>query len=179
MINDYEATTPITTDATVASDEMSRDDVVACLNNLIETAKDGQEGFREAAQGVEDGELQSLFNEASQERAQFVGELQRLVATYGGDAETEGSTLGAIHRGWMDLKAAITGNDAKDILSECERGEDSAVSNYKEALEYRLPSDVQTVIERQFQAVKARHDQVRSLRDGFEGERSQSARALS
>lgn len=178
MINDYETTTPITTDAAIASTEMSNEDVVSCLNNLIETAKDGQDGFREAAEGVEDGELRSFFNEASQERAQFVGELQRLVANYGGDPETDGSLLGDIHRGWMDLKAAITGHDAKDILSECERGEDSAVSNYKEAMEYRLPSEVQSVVERQFQAVKTRHDQVRSMRDGF-SEKTQTAGGLS
>jgi uncharacterized protein (TIGR02284 family) len=178
MINDYEATTPMTTDATISGTEMSNEDVVSCLNNLIETAKDGQDGFREAAEGVEDGELRSFFNEASQERAQFVGELQRLVANYGGDPETDGSLLGDIHRGWMDLKAAITGNDAKDILSECERGEDSAVSNYKEALEYRLPSDVLSVVSRQFQAIKARHDQVRSMRDGFAADRSHTAGGL-
>ena len=178
MINDYEATTTMTTDAQVTSTELSTDEVVSCINNLIETAKDGQDGFREAAEGVEDGELRSFFNEASQERAQFVGELQRLVVNYGGDPETEGSTLGSIHRGWMDLKAAITGNDARDILSECERGEDSAVSNYKEALEYRLPADVQGVVERQLQAVKARHDQVRAMRDGFAGNRSNTAGGL-
>ncbi len=178
MINDYEATKPITTDTEISDGEISRDDVISCLNDLIVTAKDGQDGFREAADGVDAAELKTFFDEASRERGQFVSELQGLVSTYGGDAETEGSTLGAAHRGWMDLKAAVTGNDSKDILTECERGEDSAKAAYKDALENRLPQDVSSVVARQYQAVIACHDRVKAMRDGASHEQSRHAGGL-
>ena len=47
MINDYEATTPITTDARIPENTgLSNDDVISELNKLIEVCKDGQEGFK-------------------------------------------------------------------------------------------------------------------------------------
>jgi len=46
------------------------------IDNLIETLKDGQEGFKQAAEGVADPQLKSLFNEYSQQRSRFANELQ-------------------------------------------------------------------------------------------------------
>ncbi|MBA3762286.1 MAG: DUF2383 domain-containing protein, partial [Chthoniobacterales bacterium] len=35
-------------------------EVISTLNSLIETLKDGQEGFRQASEAVEDSQLKSL-----------------------------------------------------------------------------------------------------------------------
>lgn len=167
MINDYEATKPITADAVPidGAATMDNDDVISCLNGLIETCRDGQQGFREAATGVERPDLKSLFAEFSQQRAEFAGVLQELVRNLGGDAETEGSFAGAIHRGWMDLKSAITGKDEDAILNECERGEDSAKENYADAAEKNLPANIASVVQQQYQAVLAAHNRIKQLRD--------------
>jgi uncharacterized protein (TIGR02284 family) len=174
MINDYEATSPMDSERinngtdNFAGDTMSNDDVVSCLNELIETCKDGQEGFKQAAEGVERSDLKSLFFEFSQQRAHFAGELQSLVQTLGSEPETTGSTAGALHRGWINLKSALTGKDEKAILNECERGEDSAKSTYKDALEKNLPSNIADVVRNQFDSVKMAHDRVKALRDSYE-----------
>ena len=55
--------------------------------------------------------------------------------------------------------------DEADILAECERGEDSAVAEYKKAMEADLPASIRGTISRQYAAVKAAHDQIRGLRD--------------
>jgi uncharacterized protein (TIGR02284 family) len=58
----------------------------------------------------------------------------------------------------------VTGEDENAVLAECERGEDSAVSNYKDALaDANLPADVRAVIERQYAQVQEAHDRVRNL----------------
>ena len=165
MINDYEATKPITTDATYDSTSIDNDDVISTLNGLIETCKDGQQGFKEAAEGVERSDLKSLFYEFSQQRAQFAGELQSLVQQLGGDPEKSGSIAGAMHRGWMNIKSAVTGKDEAAILNECERGEDSAKSAYKDALEEALPANVAETIQTQYTAIMSAHDRVKALRD--------------
>ena len=166
MINDYETTEPTTTDAAIGrNDTMSNDDVISTLNNLIETCKDGEEGFREAAAGVERAELKSLFAEFSMQRAQFSGVLQELVRSLGGDPESEGSIAGALHRGWIDIKSAVTGSDEEAILNECERGEDSAKSNYQEAMNMNLPANVSDIIAQQSQAILAAHNRIKALRD--------------
>ena len=171
MINDYEATKPITTDATpVGSTEVSNDDVISTLNGLIETCKDGQQGFKEAAEGVERSDVKSLFYEFSQQRAHFAGELQSLVRELGGDPENAGSVAGALHRGWINIKSAVMGKDEATILNECERGEDSAKNAYKNALEEPLPANVTEVVQRQNQAILAAHDQIKALRDSANNE---------
>jgi uncharacterized protein (TIGR02284 family) len=139
------------------------DKVISTLNNLIETCKDGQEGFRQASEGIKNTELKTLFLTYSQQRAQFAGELQNEVLRLGGDPEKSSSTAGALHRGWINIKSAITGEDEGAVIAECERGEDSAVSNYEEALKGELPSNLHELIERQFAQVKEAHDRIRSL----------------
>ncbi len=144
---------------------MTNEDVISTLNNLIETCKDGQNGFQEAAEGVERSDLKSLFYECSQQRAQFTGELQSLVRELGGDPEESGSLAAAVHRGWINIKSVVTGKDEKAILNECERGEDIAVSTYKTALGSELPANVNTTIQNQYNTVKATHDRIRDMRD--------------
>ena len=85
----------------------------------------------------------------------------------GGDPETHGSVLGALHRRWLNVKTAITGKDEAAVLAECERGEDMAVVAYKDALAQDLPSDVRKLIAQQYQGAVANHDLVRGLRDSF------------
>ena len=139
------------------------------LNDLIETLKDGQEGYRAAAADVESSNLKSLFSEYSLQRSKFAGELQALAHSLGEEnPETSGSVAGAIHRGWIDLKAALSSKDEHGILAECERGEDSAVAAYKDALEEKeLPGNVIETLRAQAADVKAAHDRIRNLRDSL------------
>jgi uncharacterized protein (TIGR02284 family) len=140
------------------------DNVIATLNNLIETCKDGQNGFQTAADGVKNGDLKTLFHTYSQQRAQFAGELQTEVRRLGGDPEKTGSLAATLHRGWIDIKSAVTGEDEGAVISECERGEDSAKRNYEDALaDENLPGDIRTIVERQFAQIKEAHDRIRSL----------------
>jgi uncharacterized protein (TIGR02284 family) len=142
-------------------------EIISTINSLIETLKDGQEGFKQAAEAVKDPSLKTLFNEFSLQRAKFAGELQSEVVNLGEpDPETDSSTSGALHRAWINIKSAVTSGDDHAILAECERGEDSAVSEYKEAMEEEeITSPVREVIERQYGEVKNAHDRIKSLRD--------------
>ena len=136
------------------------------LNDLIETLKDGQEGFKQAAEGVSDPKLKSLFSDYSHQRSRFATALQSEARRHGEtEPETSSSATGALHRGWINLKSAVTGGDDHAILAECERGEDSAVEAYKEALDNGLSPSAQELVSRQFAEIKAAHDRIRSLRD--------------
>ena len=141
-------------------------EVTSTLNSVIETLKDGQEGFRQAAEAVKDSQLKSLFTELSLQRSKFAGELQNHIIQMGEPKpEDSSSTAGALHRAWINMKAAITSRDDHAILSECERGEDSAVSEYKKAMEAELPSPARDLLSRQYSDIKAAHDKVKALRD--------------
>ena len=141
----------------------TNDDAISTLNNLIETCKDGQNGFQSAADGVKKSELKTLFSTYAQQRGQFAAELQGEVRRLGGDPEKAGSVAATLHRGWINIKSVVTGEDEGAVLAECERGEDSAVSNYQDALSSNLPANVKSNVERQFTKIKEAHDRIRSL----------------
>lgn len=135
------------------------------LNGLIEICKDGQEGFRDAGENARHPELKTLCAGYSLQRAKFAGELQGLVTQSGEEPEKTSSMASAIHRGWIDLKAAITKGSDHAILAECERGEDFAVSAYRDALQEDLPAHIRSVVSEQSVVVKATHDDIRDRRD--------------
>ena len=106
-------------------------EIVSVIDGLIQTLKDGQEGFKQAAEGVKAPQLKLLFNECSRHRSQFATELQNQARSLGrSQPEESGSAAGTWHRTWINLKSAITSGDDHAILAECERGEDSAVEQY-------------------------------------------------
>jgi uncharacterized protein (TIGR02284 family) len=141
--------------------------IITVLNDLIETCKDGQEGFRTASEGVEESDLKTLFSSYSLQRSKFAGELQSEANAMGDHTPEETSSLaGAVHRGWINLKSALTSKDRHAVLEECERGEDVAVANYKDSLAIEgLSGNVREIIERQACEIQQAHDNVKALRD--------------
>jgi len=151
---------------------MDNNDVVDTLNGLIETSRDGENGFRQCAEHVQGEDLRMLMTQRADECARAVEELAVLVRNYGGTPEDTGSATGAMHRGWVAVKDALSGRDNQALLDECERGEDAAKSAYRDALEQPLPSDAQQVVSRQFQGVLRNHDQIKALRNARMGKSS-------
>ena len=141
-------------------------EAISTINNLIETLKDGEKGFKEASDAVKDPQLKSLFREYSQQRHRFASELQIQAQTLGElKPEKSSSTAGAMHRAWINLKSAVTSGDDKAVLSECERGEDSAIHEYEEAMQDGLTGTAREIVARQFTEIKSAHDRVKHLRD--------------
>ena len=139
------------------------DEIVSTLNNLIETCRDGEKGFKAAAEHVGDPHLRILFTDYSRQRAQLAEELQFEIRRLGAEPAESGSLAGKLHQGWIDLKGSITGHDDAEILSECERGEDAAVEQYHEAVQKDLPEAIAQIVRRQAGAVQAAHDRISEL----------------
>lgn len=144
---------------------MDRDELIATLNELIETSKDGEQGFTTSAEAVAEAQLREVFLDGARRCGEAARELQTEVRTLGGDPDRSGSVSGALHRGWVEVKRAVTGRDALAVLEEVERGEDAALRAYREALEKPLPPTVRDLVQRQCAGAQANHDRVRALRD--------------
>lgn len=144
---------------------MDNDDVISTLNDLIETCKDGEQGFRTCAEDIGNAQLKTFFSSRAESCAKAASELQQEVRALGGDPEKSSSVSGTLHRRWVDIKTTITGKDDEAILNECERGEDVAKKSYANALEKALPAGIRTMVERQYQGVLRNHDQVKQLRN--------------
>jgi uncharacterized protein (TIGR02284 family) len=144
---------------------MQNDKLISVLNNLIQTCKDGELGFKTAAEGLQSAQIKAKFMEYSRQRSEMARELQSEVRRLGGDPEKAGSVSGSLHRGWLDIKSVVTGKDDHAIVAEAERGEDVAKSTYEGALKEALTGTAQTLVQQQAMKVRQVHDEVRDLRD--------------
>ncbi|MDR3017334.1 PA2169 family four-helix-bundle protein [Delftia acidovorans] len=147
--------------------DIDNGDVVDVLNDLLESCRDGEYGFRTSSENADSPDLKALFMRHSTECGAAARELEAEIRRLGGEPASGGTVAGALHRGWVSVKTALTSQDDKAVLEECERGEDSAVAQYRKALKQPLPPAVRVVVERQAQGAQRNHDEVRDLRDRY------------
>lgn len=144
-------------------------DITHALNDVIQACLDGESGFAAAANALDDPGLKNELIGYSTQRRRFANELQSRIASGNEDPAERGTAAGALHRGWMNLRTAISTNDRYSILAECERGEDAAVETYRRAIESDLPPEYDSVVQMQFDDVLHAHDRIRALRDMAKG----------
>jgi uncharacterized protein (TIGR02284 family) len=142
---------------------MDTSTAVATLNDLIQTCRDSENGFRTAAEAVKDSHVKALFERFARQRGEMARELQEQVRKIGANPETSGSTSGALHRGWMNIKKLVGAADDSALISEAERGEDVAKAAYERALKSSLPAGARELVEQQAAIVRTAHDEVRAL----------------
>ena len=140
---------------------------VSALNNLIEINNDRVEGYETAAKETNDTDLQRLFATLKGTSFDNLSELRAEVIRLGGKVEEGTRITGKFFRVWMDVKAALTGNNRGVILDSCEFGEDKALEAYETVLENRadLSSEQVMLIQSQQAKLRADHDRVKALRD--------------
>ena len=146
---------------------MDKDNAVAVIERLAEVCKDGEKGYKDAAEHAKRPDLKSFFVTESSERGRFASELQSVLTKLGKtEKKQSGTVTGAMHRAWIDTKVGLGAGD-KSILESVEKGEDEAKEAYQEAIRASLPSDVAAIVSRQAHSVQTTHDRVKSLRDGL------------
>jgi uncharacterized protein (TIGR02284 family) len=129
-------------------------ETVEILNNLVETLRDDQQAFRDAAEHVRESDLKLMFMDFSTERARFLGEIQNEIQRLGNpDPANSGSVVGLLDRGWMNLKAALASNRDEAITEECEKGEDAAMERYREVLNHMVPGYIRDLLEMQLEHI--------------------------
>jgi uncharacterized protein (TIGR02284 family) len=133
---------------------------------LVETLKDGERGFASAAEKLRDGdrpEWATTLQRLSEQRAGFRREIVEMGHDYGDDVDESGSVAANLHRGWISLKDALTGDDAGSVLGAAVTGEDHAVSEYEKAEKADLSAGFRAVVTRQHAAIVAARDEVKAL----------------
>ena len=144
---------------------MENNELIDTLNTLIETSRDGENGFTACAEDAKDAALRAYFTICATRCREAVHTLEELVKHHGGTPEPSGSVLGPVNRAWLNLRAAISSNSDLAVLEECERAEDVAIRTYRRALTQDLPADVRPVVTLQLNGAQENHDRVRAMRD--------------
>ena len=85
---------------------MKNSEVISVVRDLIQTLEDGKEGFRLAADAIDNSDLKKLFTHYSEQHAQFATDLHNLSNGFGDPAyDQNGSLESTFHRGWLNLRA--------------------------------------------------------------------------
>ena len=135
----------------------------AVLNHLIETCKDAERGFRHVAQHTADPVTKTLFLDMASQRARFASDLLPFAQRLGGANTHDGTTAGALHRTWIDLRSAMFRNVPAAIVHEAERGEAFSRGVYKHALDGMLPPTVRELVENQYAELEKTALRLRAL----------------
>jgi len=149
-------------------DEKTRRAVI----DLVETCEGGMKGYETASENVQNPQLKSELSRLAQQRASFISELKTQARQYGIETTQENTVeeavmdaASAVHRGWINLKSAISGNSSNAILNECENGDAAALKTYEEALEISdLPLDIRNVVEKQHHEILEAKNRITTLK---------------
>ena len=146
----------------------SNERAVDILNGLIETTLDSANGYKDAAEVVENPQFRTLFAERAAERTQLSMRLQQEVRTFGGDPERDQSMLGKAHNKFTELKGKLMGSSDKAVIDEVERGEDVIKAKFEKAASNAdLPEPARQAVQSAYAAIRADHDHISQLKHSF------------
>ncbi len=139
---------------TTSSHTATRPEIIRLLNTLIEVGIDAEKGYAEASADARDHDLKAELMTRAQDRAGFVRALQKAVSRLGSLPENEGTLRGALHRGWLEVRAGIEGRSDLMVLDACRQGEMAARRTYDRAIGEvpldTLPTEVRAIVQGQY-----------------------------
>lgn len=135
-------------------DSMANDRTINQLKHLIGINKDAEAGFQTAEENVDNTEIQTLFSGYAVQHARFAAQLQSEIERLGSKAEEVGTFGGMLHRGWMDVKSALSGHSVGSMLSACQTGEESAESAYLDAINLNPSGQTHTLLKKHCDQIK-------------------------
>ncbi len=144
---------------------MIKQQLIDGLNDLIEICRDSEKGYQAASEHVHNSELSSTFADFAKQRAHFARDLQAEVQRLGGTPADSGSLGSALHRGWMDLKAALTGGDPGSIIASCESGEEYALVEYERVAREDMSGETKTLVDKQWGKIREAHQHMLRLKE--------------
>jgi uncharacterized protein (TIGR02284 family) len=152
--------------------ETTNERLIEILNELIRINNDRIEGYERAAHEIRDtfqAELKSWFFTMAEDSRTYKNDLIDAVIGLGGEPASRTTTSGKLYRAWMEVRAALSGDDVKAALESCEFGEDVALKAYQEALqaEVNWPTNVSMLVSNQRQELRASHDKIKRYRDEY------------
>ncbi|WP_235297366.1 ferritin-like domain-containing protein [Portibacter marinus] len=148
---------------------MNESKIIDGLNDLLAKNYDAEKGFMKAADETENRVLAALYREKASQRYTFGHQIKDILREMGGEIDKGTSTLGDMHRAWMNFKKFFSFDKEEAILEEIENGEEAAVKEYNEFLEISdLPHSIRRIITAQRNAIQKTLDKVEQLEETYD-----------
>jgi uncharacterized protein (TIGR02284 family) len=146
--------------------EASHKNLVHNLTDLLEKNYDAEKGYKKAIEHAKNPQLKKFLKEQAVQRNHFATEVDKQLHLLNEHPGESGSTLGTMHRYWIDLKTSITKKDDEAILEECLRGEKASLKEYEEKLKKNfLPPAIKEMLERHREKISRTVKEIKILED--------------
>ena len=102
---------------------MDSSTAVDVIRELVNTNRDGEKGFLDAAEHAKSADLKTHFRQQGIERARFATQLDAELRKLGQDTTKEdGHVAGTLHRAWIDVKQTLGGGGRGQSQRELPKG---------------------------------------------------------
>jgi uncharacterized protein (TIGR02284 family) len=136
------------------------------LDHLMQTLEDGTAGFTDAAGRLDELSATTFaisFRELAQQRIRFHNELREMAIDLGYEPSDAGTLAAKLHRGWMAIQDAISGDSPVGILVVAEQGEGHAIAVYEKAALVDIPAILKATLVRQLSAIRIAHETIKGF----------------
>ena len=100
------------------------------------------------------------------QRSRFATELTNELRNMNAEPKESGSFTGDLHRAWIDIKTAVSGNEDEAVLEECIRGEKASADEYKDRLQKEnFPPHISSLLQKQAGEINQTLNKVKRLED--------------
>eukprot|EP00389_Voromonas_pontica_P016632 GDKH01026008.1.p1 GENE.GDKH01026008.1~~GDKH01026008.1.p1 ORF type:complete len:158 (+),score=16.61 GDKH01026008.1:61-534(+) len=146
--------------------ENNHDKLVNNLQELLEKNYDAEKGFSKAMKDAKNPRLKTFLQQQAAQRSRFTNELSQTIRNLNEQPKESGSLTGDLHRTWIDIKSAVSGNEDEAVLEECIRGEKASWEEYSKKLKNEnFPPNISDVVQRQASEIHNTLSRVKTLED--------------
>jgi uncharacterized protein (TIGR02284 family) len=138
------------------------------LNDLIKINNERVEGYTRARNESSDNATNggSIFEKMIEQSRNYITDLTRVFAKYGGAVADGTIAMGKVYKTWMDMQVSFSAQERNNILHACAYCEDAAQRAYKVALEeHELGEEARSLIAMQKNSLLDSYDLIKSYRD--------------
>ncbi len=145
---------------------MSHEKTVSVLNDLLQITNDRIEGFSKVENKVWENysDLKADYDEMVANSHKMKSELSGMITEREGKPENTATAAGAVHRAWIDVKNAFSGNTDETTLGNVVFGEEAAIKAYADALDSgALYAESSKVVQDQLHHLRSSYNKFENL----------------
>lgn len=148
------------------ADVKIHEEIVDNLQDLLEKNYDAEKGFTKAMKDAKNENLKKFLKKQAVQHNRFATELDQQLRNLNEEPKESGSFTGDLHRTWIDIKSAVSGNNDEAVLEECIRGEKASWNEYEEKLKkHNFPPNISNILQKQAAEIHNTLNSVKTMED--------------
>lgn len=129
---------------------------IDALNDVTKVLIDSRKGYEKCAEIADESfGFRAQFQKRAGDRATLVDQFQQQVRALGGEPQTEGGALGALHRGFTEFSSMFR-DDKKAALEAIDDGEEHLAESIRDRLEKsEVQGQSRTLMEKAYSSARS------------------------